>query len=232
MSLRDREALAPPGEGARALLCCTVAKTETAKEDVTLGGIGRDLKRYAMVLLGLVAVLWSVEISSWLFPIDSFGVHPRTTRGLVGILFHPFLHTGIGHVSSNSVGLLVFGAMVMLKEERDFYVTFVLSSLVGGLGIWLIGATNSNHIGASGVVFGLFGYLLSTGWFERKIGSMALSLLVAVGWGGMLIGVTPGQDGVSWEGHLFGCLGGALSAWLLAKVRARGEAKAAREARA
>lgn len=193
-------------------------------EKLTFADLGRDLKRYGKVLFGFVALLWVLEIVSWVLPIDAFGVRPRETLGLIGVLTHPFLHVGLGHVLGNSLAILLFGGMVVLKEEVDLYVTAALSALVSGLGIWLIGRGDTNHIGASGVVFGLFGYLIATGWFERRIGSIVLSVVVLIGWGGMLLGMSPTQVFVSWEGHLFGFAGGVLSAWALARKR-RGPAE-------
>lgn len=188
------------------------------EEKLTFADLVRDLKRYAKVLLGFVALLWVLELASWVLPIDAFGVHPRETIGLIGILTHPFLHGSLGHVFNNSVALLIFGGMIVLKEERDLYVTAVISTLLGGLGIWVFGGSHSNHIGASGVVFGLFGYLLSTGFFERKVGPVVLSVFVMLVWWSMLFGVLPGQTGISWEGHLFGFLAGVFSAFLLARI--------------
>lgn len=188
-------------------------------EKLTLADLGRDLRRYGKVLLGFVALLWILEIVSWAVPIDVFGVHPREPLGLIGILTHPLLHVGLGHVFGNSVAILLFGGMVVLREERHLYLTAALATVVGGLGIWLVGRGGSNHIGASGLVFGLFGYLVSTGWFERRLLSMVLSVLVLLGWGSMLFGMAPTQLAVSWEGHLFGFAGGVLSAWLLARRR-------------
>lgn len=188
---------------------------------VTFADIRRDLARYGKVLFGFVALLWVIEVVSWVLPIDRFGVHPREAIGLIGVVTHPFLHGGAAHLFGNSLGLLIFGGLVVLKEERDLYVTAALSVLVGGLGTWLVGSSHSNHIGASGLVFGLFGYLLSTGFFARKVGAIFLSVFVLLGWGAMIFGVLPGQPGISWEGHLFGFLGGVLSAGLLAAVDRR-----------
>ncbi len=195
----------------------------TSERAPTWRDIKADLRRYARFLVGFVAILWAVEVVSWLVPfVDQFGVRPRTTFGLLGILFHPFLHGGVGHVLSNSIGLLLFGAMIVLRRERDLYLTMLASALLGGLGIWLFGRS-ANHIGASGVVFGLFGYLLAVGFFERKLGSILLSLFVIFTWGGLLFGVLPTAAGVSWEGHLFGLLAGIGSAKLLTdKPDARG----------
>lgn len=188
----------------------------TTEKAPTWREVKADLRRYARFLFGFVALLWVVEVVSWLLPIvDAFGVHPRTTVGLLGIFFHPFLHVGVGHVLSNSIGLLVFGAMIVLRRERDLYLTMLASALLGGLGVWLFGRS-ANHIGASGVVFGLFGYLLTVGFFERKLGSILLSLFVVFTWGSLLFGALPTAAGVSWEGHLFGLLAGVGSAKLLA----------------
>lgn len=194
-------------------------KTTTKTTGTELAAIKSDLKRYAFVLFGFLALLWGLEIVDLLLgqPLDALGVRPRSAAGLIGILLHPLLHQGLGHLIGNTIGLLVFGWMVMLREEAHFYVVMGLTWLIGGLGIWLVGASGSVHIGASGLVFGLFGYLLLAGLFERRLGSILLSVFVLFAWGGMIFGVLPGQVGISWEGHLFGFLAGALSAKLLAK---------------
>ena len=105
----------------------------------------------------------------------------------------------------------------MLGKAEDFWAVTLMSALASGLGTWLIGAPNSVHIGASGVVFGYFGYLLLRGYFDRSAFSITASMLVILFYGSFLWGVLPNQPGVSWEGHLFGFLGGCLSAWLLSK---------------
>ena len=120
---------------------------------------------------------------------------------------------------SNTVPLLVLGFFIMLRRKRDLAYVSVLSALVGGAGIWLIGASNSVHIGASILVFGYLGYLLSRGIFERRFWPIVGSVVVFFLYGGALFGVLPGQAGISWEGHLFGFLGGILSAKLMATPR-------------
>jgi membrane associated rhomboid family serine protease len=88
-----------------------------------------------------------------------------------------------------------------------------LFAMVGSGGAaWLLGAPGSVHIGASGVIFGYLGFLILAGWYERSVASIVLSLLVIVLWGGMVIGVLPGQPGISWQAHLGGFLGGVLAA--------------------
>ena len=184
-----------------------------------LKAIKGDLKRYAIVLFGFLAVLWGLEIVDVVLgqSLNGLGIRPRSAVGLIGVVLHPLLHGGLGHLFGNTIGILIFGWMVMLREESHFYAVTGLTWLLGGLGTWLVGATDSVHIGASGLVFGYFGYLLLAGFFERRFFSILLSLLVLFAWGGMIFGVLPGQAGISWEGHLFGFLAGVLSAKLLAK---------------
>ncbi|MCA9701184.1 MAG: rhomboid family intramembrane serine protease, partial [Myxococcales bacterium] len=132
-------------------------------------------------------------------------------------LTHPFLHGGLGHLISNSIGILTLGTLVAAHGRGRWALITLVATLLGGLGIWLIGASGSNHIGASGVVFAYFGYLLTAGLFERRFGSILLSVVVLLLWGGMIFGVLPGQVGISWEGHLFGFLAGVLMARVLAR---------------
>lgn len=184
----------------------------------SLAAIGRDLKRFALILGGLVLLLWAVEVADVLAggSLDRLGIRPRTTSGLIGIPLHPLLHMGFGHLALNTVGLLLFGSLVIIRDKRDFWTALILGTLVGGLGVWLFGRP-SIHIGASGVVFALFGYLLLTGWFDRSIGAILLSTVVFLLWGTALFGLSPMQVGVSWEAHVFGFLAGGMTAWLRAR---------------
>ena len=105
----------------------------------------------------------------------------------------------------------------MLREISDFFLVSLITMLASGLGVWLFGSANSIHIGASGVIFGYFGFLLSRGYFERSAVGIAFSLLVGTLYGSLIWGVLPIRNGISWEGHLFGFLGGVLAARLLAR---------------
>lgn len=185
-----------------------------------LTSIKRELKLQATLLFGFVGLLWAIEIiDAVLFQgsLDRFGVRPRSMEGLVGIAFAPLLHMGFGHLIANTLPLITLGWLIMLRETRDLVVVTVLAALVSGLGTWLIGASYSVHIGASGVIFGYFGFLLLRGYFERSVLSIGLSLAVAAVYGGMLWGVLPSGYRISWEGHLFGFLGGVLAARMLSR---------------
>lgn len=185
-----------------------------------LKAIKRELKLQATLLFGFVGLLWAVEIiDAVLFAgaLDRFGVRPRSIGGLIGIALAPFLHMGFGHLIANTLPLITLGWLIMLRETRDLIVVSILAALTSGLGVWLIGASYSVHIGASGVIFGYFGYLLLRGYFERSLLSIGLAIVVAAVYGGMIWGVFPSGFRISWEGHLFGFLGGVLAARLMTR---------------
>ena len=174
------------------------------------------------ILFWLVTLIWTLELVDLLFlrgALDGFGIRPRRVDWLWGILFAPFLHGGLGHLVANTSSLLFLGWLVLLRRTGDFFVVTALAILVGGLGVWLFGAVGTIHIGASGLVFGYLGYLLLRGYFERSVVSILVSVVVGVLYGGALSGILPGVPGISWEGHLFGFLGGAGAARLLARPR-------------
>ncbi len=183
-----------------------------------------EAKQQASILFGLVAVIWVVELIDLFIlrrALDGFGIRPRTGDGLLGILFAPFLHGGLGHLLANSFPLLVLGWLVMLRRTADFLAVSLLVMLVSGLGTWLFGGPNTIHLGASGLIFGYLGYLLFRGYFERSLVSIVLSIVVGLLYGSALWGLLPSRPGISWEGHLFGFLGGGLAARLLARRVAR-----------
>jgi membrane associated rhomboid family serine protease len=181
--------------------------------------IKRELKGQGILLAGIVALLWVIEgVDAMLGQaLDVYGVIPRSIIGLRGILFAPFLHGSFVHLMANTIPLVVLGWLIMLRETRDFFVVGAVSAVAAGLGTWLIAPAHSVHIGASGVIFGFLGYLLARGWFERKPLSVALAVIVGVLYGGAIFGILPGQIGISWQGHLFGLLGGILAARLMTR---------------
>ncbi|HIK15138.1 MAG TPA: rhomboid family intramembrane serine protease [Leptolyngbyaceae cyanobacterium M33_DOE_097] len=186
-------------------------------------GIVREIKTQITILVGLVAFAWALELLDiFVFnhQLDRFGIYPRAVIGLRGIVFAPFLHGGVFHLIANTIPFVVLGWLIMLRETTDFFIVSAVSALVGGFGTWLLGRP-SFHIGASGVIFGFLGYLLARGWFDRKPLSIALSLFVGITYGSMIWGVLPLNRWVSWEGHLFGFLGGVLAARLISDRRAK-----------
>lgn len=188
----------------------------------TAGSITRELKTQVVVLGGLIAIFWGLEIIDSLFlagALNIYGIRPRSITGLLGILFAPFLHGSLAHVAANTIPFLTLGWLIMLRETSDFFVVTIITMLVSGLGVWLTAPVNSIHIGASGLIFGYFGFLLLRGYFERSFAAILFSLVVGLLYGGLIWGVLPLQYGISWQGHLFGFIGGALAARLLARPK-------------
>lgn len=182
--------------------------------------IGRELKTQGRILGGAIALMWSLElIDIFLFrgSLDRYGIRPRSLSGLWGILFAPWLHGGLGHLIANTIPFVILGWLVMLRETSDFWIVTAITMLVGGLGVWLVGSPYTVHIGASTLIFGYLGYLLLRGYFERSFSSILISLGVGFLYGGILWGVLPARPGISWQGHLFGFIGGAIAARLLSQ---------------
>ena len=194
-----------------------MAKSSVAQ---TSKRVARSLKAQAVTLGGSLAAMWAVFGVNVLLGgfLNTFGIVPRTQAGLAGILFAPLLHANMTHLLANTVPFALFGWLVMLRDRRHFVPVLIASVLGSGLCSWLLGAPHSIHIGASGVVFGFLGFLLVAGWYARSVASIALSVGVAVLWGGTIAGVLPGTPGVSWQGHLGGFIGGVLAArWIHGK---------------
>jgi membrane associated rhomboid family serine protease len=168
---------------------------------------------------GFVAALWVIEIvdAAMNNELDQYGVQPREDEGLLGILFAPVLHGGWGHLSANTVPALVLGFLVLVSGiGRGLQATGIIW-LVGGLGVWVVAPSNTVHLGASVLIFGWLVYLMVRGIFTRKAGEIILGMVLFFMYGGLLLGVLPSQPGISWQGHLFGAIGGGLAAWLVSE---------------
>jgi membrane associated rhomboid family serine protease len=160
-----------------------------------------------------VGAFWGIELLDALFfggHLDQFGVRPRSIPGLWGIPFAPLLHGGFAHLVANTVPWVFLGFLTTARKVDDFWRVALVSTLTAGLGAWLLGASNTVHVGASGVVFGFLGFLMGRGFWERKWPSILLSVVVTVAFGSMLGGMVPvvAGVGISWQAHLFGWLGG------------------------
>ena len=170
-----------------------------------------------LIVAAMLAIMWIVEI------VDVFlnGALDQTLalRGgdpdrLFGILFTPFLHGGFGHLIANSLPLLVLGFFAGLRDLRKFFWATLIIIVVGGFGTWLI-SPRILTVGASGLVFGYFGYIMARGLFDRRLLDLAIAVGVGIAYWGILAGLLPNQPGISWQGHLCGLLAGVLAGWLL-----------------
>jgi len=157
----------------------------------------RDDRRDALLLVvGLVAVMWVVEVVDQVLGgrLDRYGIEPHDADGLAGIVSAPFLHAGFGHLIGNTIPFLILGAAIALSGLRT------------------VAPSGTDHIGASGLVFGFATYLIARGIFSRRLPHLAVGVIVAALYGTTLVfGVVP-EDGISWQGHLFGAIGGVLAA--------------------
>lgn len=187
----------------------------TKAHEETLRNIGTETGRLLRPLLVVVAIVWLLEIIDRLFfggSLDHFGILPRHLIGLRGIFIAPFLHGGFGHLLANTVPFILLGFLIMLRHSRHILAITVTIVAISGLGTWLIAPANTVHIGASGIIFGYFAFLVVNAWYERSMPSMLVGILVIILYGGLLAGILPSGNGVSWQGHLFGLLGGIVAA--------------------
>jgi membrane associated rhomboid family serine protease len=174
-------------------------------------------------ILSFTAVLWVVEFYDQVTGerLDQDGIVPRTTEGLEGVVWAPLLHGGWAHLLANTLPFVVFGFLVLAAGTARFVLVTALIWVLGGLAVWLVAPPGTVTIGMSGVIFGWLVFLLVRGFFARSGTQILLAVLLFLVWGGVLLGVLPGQPGISWQAHLFGALAGLLGAWLVARRRAR-----------
>ena len=151
-----------------------------------------------------------------------FGIQPRTRFNLFSILISPFLHVNRRHLAANSIPLFVLGSLVMVQGQLVFWLTTAVIILIAGFGIWLFGKPNTQHMGASGLILGYFGYTLASVFFNPDLAAIIVAIVVAVLYLGLIWQVVPLKSGVSTTGHLFGFLGGAVAAGIVALLQTGG----------
>lgn len=178
------------------------------------------LGRFASPIL-LLAAMWVVQAADAVLPgsFTGFGLRSWDLEGLTGILVGPLLHANWQHLIANSLPLLVLGCLVAVEGARRFWAVTLLSAVVGGLGTWFVNAPGTLTVGASGLVFGYFGYtvlrVFAPGRVSHRILYAVVAVIVIALYGGsMLAGVVGVREGVSWQAHLFGAIGGGLAVFL------------------
>jgi membrane associated rhomboid family serine protease len=186
-------------------------------------------------ILTFVALLYLVELIDLLtnHSLEENGIRPQTTDGLWGIIFAPLLHANWAHLMANTIPLLVLGFLVTLAGISRFVWATVIIWILGGLGTWLIGNVGSScgptdHIGASGLIFGYLAFLLVFGLFVRRVWDIVIGLVVLFVYGGVLLGAMPVLHqcgGVSWQGHLSGAVAGVVAAYWLSAPERKGRAR-------
>lgn len=194
--------------------------TAPSRLETWIATIPADIQLGVRLLAGFIALLWVLELVDTLLLRGAFnrlGIKPRQAKGLIGIPLAPLLHGNLGHLAANTGPLAILGSLILLDSLRSLLVVTGMVWLVSGVGVWLLGRSQTNHIGASGLVFGYLGFLLLRGYFERSPLAIGVAVLVGFLYGGALWGLLPLQRGRSWAGHAFGFLGGGLAAryWLM-----------------
>ncbi len=166
--------------------------------------------------LGCIAVLWAFNLLNWAFgrPLTRFGIIPRKIYGLPGILFAPLLHANFNHLFFNSIPLAILGLFLIADGLPIFFMSTLLIMFLTGTAVWLIGRPG-NHIGASAVIAGYFGYVLASAYENPSFTSILLGGVALYYFGGILFSILPSDEGTSWEGHLTGLLSGVLARYLM-----------------
>ena len=183
----------------------------------------RQIRRNIHLSLSIVAILWAVYFINFFLPIDLrlFGLVPRQMDGLWGIVAAPFLHVDIQHLVANSGALFIL-MVVSLSYSRPLTLqAMVIIVLLGDGMVWLVGRGGTIHIGASGIIFGLIGFLMFLGLVRRDWKALVISIVITILYGGALYSLLIYIPGVSWTGHLFGFLSGVLAAWWTRGARRR-----------
>jgi membrane associated rhomboid family serine protease len=177
------------------------------------------LKRFTPILI-LVGLCWAVFVINNVLlggRLNEHGIYPRHAEGLSGIIWAPFLHVSYQHLAANTVPLLLLGGILCGRSRREFWLVTLAGILLSGGLTWVF-ARNACHIGASGLIFCFFGYLASMALFRRTFGTLILSAVCVLAYGGILRGLLPTSAAISWEGHLSGFLAGIGLAWLASKL--------------
>ena len=166
-------------------------------------------------VLVLVGVIWAVEIVNLLtgHVLVSWGILPRSLSGLMGIALAPLIHGGLWHTLSNTVPLALLGTLTLASGRKRFWQTTIAIALLSGALVWLF-AREAYHVGASSLVFGYFGAILARAFTERSLSSMAIAFATLVIYGGLLWGLLPLRNHISFEGHLFGFVAGIAVVWI------------------
>lgn len=179
--------------------------------------LGADRERGLIFVAAMAALMWIAELVDTALggDLDRYGIEPHDGDGLIGIATAPFLHAGFGHLIGNTIPFVVLGAAIALSGLARIVWATVIIAVVAGLGTWLVAPSGTDHIGASGIVFGYATYLVTRAVVSRSLVHLLIGAFVLAVYGStLLFGLVP-RDGISWQGHLFGGIGGVVAAWAL-----------------
>ncbi len=167
-------------------------------------------------MISVIGLIWLISVVSFTGVLDNFipKLLPRDISGLPGILSMPFLHSGFSHLLANTFPLIVFSILISLNGKKYYLTVTLLIVLLSGVMLWVMGRS-SYHVGASGLIFGYFGFLLMRMYYSPSVGTIIISIGVLIAYGGIVWGVIPQGNHISWEGHLFGLIAGGVVAKIM-----------------
>ena len=185
-----------------------------------LRGVLMKISQNLRLAFAAIAILWLVYFLNLVLVVDLrvYGLKPRQIDGLWGILAAPFLHVDIQHLSANTGVLFILLAVSLSYSRAQTLKALLTIMLLGGGMVWLLGMGGTIHIGASGIIFGLIGYLMCLGVFRRDWKALIISIVITVVYGGALHSLLIYMPGISWTGHLFGFISGVLAAWVTRSI--------------
>lgn len=182
----------------------------------------RQLRDALVMMASFVVLLWVVQVANWAdgYHLDAtFGILPRNLNHLGDIFTAPLLHFSWQHIEGNSVPLFVLGFLAAYRGVRKFLLVTLITAVTSGLAVWLFQSGTALTVGASGLIFGYFGYVLARGVFDRNLIDIAVGAVAGVAYWYILQVAIPGTPEVSWIGHLGGLIGGVLASWVLRNPR-------------
>ena len=182
-----------------------------------------EARKAFFLMVGFIALIWVLQIFNWAdhYRLDyDYGILPRNIGRLPQIFSAPFLHFSWDHIEGNSGPLFVFGFLAAYRGVKKFLGVTLIVAVTSGLAVWLFQGSTELTVGASGLIFGYFGYVLSRGVFDRNLIDVLTALVMALSYAYILTVAIPGTPGVSWIGHLGGLVGGIASGWIFRTRRA------------
>src|SRR5580704_4632943 len=176
-----------------------------------------EARKAFFLMVGFIVLIWVLQIFNWAdhYRLDyDYGILPRNIGRLPQVFSSPFLHFSWDHIEGNSGPLFVFGFLAAYRGVKKFLGVTLIVAVTSGLAVWLFQGGNELTVGASGLIFGYFGYVLSRGVFDRNLIDALAAVVMGLSYAYILTVAIPGTPGVSWIGHLGGLIGGIASGWI------------------
>lgn len=191
-----------------------------------------EARKALFVMVGFIGVIWALQIANWAgsYGFDAhYGIIPRDVMRLPDIFTAPFLHASWGHIEGNSGPLFIFGFLAAFRGVWKFVGVTALIVVTSGLAVWFFEDAHTLTVGASGLIFGYFGYVVARGLIDRNLIDALIGVVMALSFAYMLTIAVPGTPHVSWLGHLGGLIGGVTAGWLFRAGRGKSRAKPKRD---